>query len=243
MSIKLGSTGYDSIYLGSTKIGTAYLGSTKVFSSTDPYNPLGLPSHTIRIKYEAGQTPSMGDAQTLVDATENIWDIYTSSNDWSTLFSREFSSRFYLLSVLGANTSGVTNMSSMFAYCSVLTSVTLFDTSSVTDMSIMFDSCSVLTSVPLFDTSGVTNMASMFGSCSGLTSVPLFDTSSATNTNGMFYICTNVQSGALALYNQCSTQTNPPASHVDMFTGCGSNTASGTAELAQIPASWGGTGA
>ena len=218
MSIKLGSTSYDSIYLGSTKIGTAYLGSTKVFSSADPYNPLGLPSHTIRIKYEAGNTPSIGDSQTLVDATENIWDIYNSSNDWSILFHRSFTDRFYLLSVLGANTSGVTNMSSMFA------------------------SCSVLTSVPLFDTSSVTDMSSMFLDCSALTSVPLFDTSSATNTNGMFYICTNVQSGALALYNQCSTQTNPPASHVDMFTGCGSNTASGTAELAQIPASWGGTG-
>ena len=220
MSIKLGSTGCDSIYLGSTKIGTAYLGSTKVFSSADPYNPLRLPSHTIRIKFEPGNTPSsfLGDSQTLVDANENIWDIYKSSNDWSSLFAG-YTTRFYLLSVLGANTTGVTDMSSMF------------------------DNCSVLTSVSLFDTSSVTNMAGMFVSCGALTSVPLFDTSSATNTSGMFYGCSNVQSGALALYNQASTQTNPPASHTDMFLNCGSGTTSGAAELAQIPVSWGGTGA
>lgn len=267
MSIKIGSTGYDSIYLGSTKIGSVYLGSTKVYSSTDPYNPLNLPSHTIRIKYEAGNTPSgwLGDTQTLVDADENIWDIYESSNDWSSLFAG-WPGSFYTIAVLGANTSGVTNMAALFDSCSFtsvplfdtssvtdmsymfyrctsLTSVPLFDTSSVTDMSYMFASCSDLTSATLFDTSSATDMSYMFSNCNALTSVSLFDTSSATNTTAMFAGCANVQSGALALYNQASTQTVPPATHTDMFQYCGVSTQSGYAELTQIPSSWGGLGA
>jgi hypothetical protein len=59
----------------------------------------------------------------------------------------------------------------------------------------------------------------------------------------MFIDCTNVQSGALALYQQMSTQTTQPTVYGDCFTNCGSNTTTGAAELAQIPASWGGTGA
>jgi hypothetical protein len=59
----------------------------------------------------------------------------------------------------------------------------------------------------------------------------------------MFRDCLNVQSGALALYQQASTQTTPPSDHSYTFTNCGKNTQTGAAELAQIPSSWGGTGA
>jgi len=54
----------------------------------------------------------------------------------------------------------------------------------------------------------------------------------------MFYQCTNVQSGALALYQQASSQTTPPTSHNQTFYNCGSNTTTGSAELAQIPSGW-----
>ena len=165
------------------------------------------------------------------------------------------------------NTSGVTNMSSMFQGCTSLTSVPLFDTSSVTDMSCMFYGCTLLTSVPLFDTSSVTDMNSMFEDCTSLTSVPLFDTSSVTNMNHMlynctsltavplfdtssvtnmkymFWNCTNVEAGALALYQQASTQTIPPSQYTNTFKNCGRDTVTGAAELAQIPSSWGGTAA
>jgi hypothetical protein len=56
----------------------------------------------------------------------------------------------------------------------------------------------------------------------------------------MFYDCVNVQSGALALYQQASSRVTPP-SHSYTFRFCGSNTETGAAELAQIPTSWGGT--
>lgn len=57
----------------------------------------------------------------------------------------------------------------------------------------------------------------------------------------MFYNCTQVQSGALALYQQASTQTTPPTIYENAFWQCGSNTTTGAAELAQIPVAWGGT--
>jgi hypothetical protein len=179
----------------------------------DPYNPLGLPPFTIRCKFKSGYTPTMGDSQTLVDSTENVWDIYKNSTNWTDLFELKRD----LVEVLGANTTGVTNMSSMFYKCYSLTTAPLFDTSSCMNMSLMFNFCSELTSVPLFDTSSCTTMINMFSGC------------------------TKVQSGALALYQQASTQATPPANHSSCFSNCGSNTVTGAAELAQIPTSWGGT--
>ena len=217
-----------------------------------------LPDNTVRIKYQAGYTPTMGDTQTLIDADENIWDIYTASNDWSGLFYVKSN----LLEVIGANTSSVTDMRYMFQNCTSLTSVPLFDTSSITNMKYMFDSCTSLTSVPLFDTSSVTNMYGMFDRCTSLTSVPLFDTSKAKDTRYMFRECTsltsvplfdtssvtdmrdmfdgcfNVESGALALYQQASSQATPPLLYDLCFRNCGRDTTTGAAELAQIPSDW-----
>lgn len=214
----------------------------------DPYNPLGLPPFTIRCKFTSGYTPTqwIGDSRTLVDAGENVWDITKNSTDWTSLLAYREGK---LLSVLGANTTGVTNMNSLFknnsgrpSY-SVLTSVALFDTSSVTDMTSMFELAPYLLSAPLFDTSSCTSMKTMFDGCSSITSVPLYDTSSCTDMRLMFRGCINVQSGALALYQQASSQSTPPSSYGNCFTNCGSNTVTGAAELAQIPSSWGGTGA
>lgn len=74
-------------------------------------------------------------------------------------------------------------------------------------------------------------------------SIPLFDTSSAVDVGSMCRNATGVETGALALYTQMSTQANPPSITADCFSRCGRNTTTGAAELAQIPASWGGTGA
>ena len=143
-----------------------------------------------------------------------------------------------LTSVPLFDTSKVTNMGAMFYYCQSLTSVPLFDTSNVTNMAWLFRECRSLTSVPLFDTSNVTDMGYMFDYCTSLTSVPLFDTSKVINMDIMLSNCTNVQTGALALYQQASTQTNPPSRHDETFRNCGTNTQTGSAELAQIPSSW-----
>ena len=110
-------------------------------------------------------------------------------------------------------------------------------------MSGMFQYCDLLTTVPLFDTSNVTKISNMLNHCSLLKFIPLFNTNKITNMTNMLINCINVESGALALYQQASTQTTPPAWHTATFTNCGSNTQTGAAELAQIPSDWGGTGA
>lgn len=269
MSIYIGNNKYKEIYLGSNKISEVYLGSNKIFSGVDPYNPLGLPANTVRVKTSDGNAPkkvaktswspaTSYETATLVSGTSDVYDIYKSG----TTFAALLYSSSNVVEVLGANTTSITDMDNMFYNCTSLTTVPLFDTSSVTTMVAMFygskltsvplfntsnvtnmDSmfaASTLTSVPLFDTSNVTRMAGMFAR-SSLTTIPLFDTSSATNMSQMFQYCTKVESGALALYQQASTQANPPASHASCFKDCGKNTTTGAAELAQIPSSWGGT--
>lgn len=208
-----------------------------LYRDIDPYNPLNLPANTIRVKFKSGYTPTMGDTQTLVDSTNNIWDIYKQGNNIAYLFNECYD----LLEVLGANTSNVTNMSHMFTYCTALSSLKLFDTSTVTNMSYMFYVCSTLNNLPLFDTSNVTDMNGAFNRCGALTYIPLFNTSKVCGMGNTFWDCKNVQSGALALYQQASSQAKPPVNHGNTFLNCGINTETGSAELSQIPTSWGGT--
>ena len=218
-----------------------------------------LPPYTIRLKYKQGTTPTFSKGTgVLVDSTNNIWDLTYENTAWIRLLQNHTD----LLEVIDANTEGVVNMNDMLYNCtsltyvplfdtsnvtymkemlyncSALTSVPSFDTSSVTDISFMLYNCTSLTSVPLFNTSKVTNMASMLRNCELLTSIPLFDTSKVTTMNNAFNRCLSVQSGALALYQQASTQTTPPTSHNTTFRNCGSNTQTGAAELAQIPSDW-----
>lgn len=185
----------------------------------DPYNPLGLPPNTVRVRTMDGNSPVKSnyttyETATLVPGTTDTYDVYKSSTSFSNLL-RDSSN---VVEVLGANTTGITSMDEMFRGTR-------------------------LTTIQLFDTSSVTNMFNMLVNCSNLTYLPLFNTSKVTNMNGAFQYCTNIESGALALYQQASTQANPPSSHYATFRSCGSNTTTGAAELAQIPSSWGGTGA
>lgn len=217
-----------------------------------------LPPYTIRLKYKQGTTPTFRyGTGVLYDAEQNIWDLTYENTEWITLLRNHTD----LIEVLGANASNVVDMDYMFDGCSSLTTVSsfdisnvslmhymfkgcsnlttvpLFNTSSVTEMDHLFDGCSSLTSVPLFDTSNLTSMGWMFINCTNLSSIPLFNTSSLTYMGYAFYNCYKVQSGALALYQQASSQANPP-SHSDTFTNCGRDTTTGAAELAQIPDDW-----
>lgn len=288
MSLYIGNQKIGSLYLGSTKIKEAWVGDVKVYgSSVDPYNPLGLPPYTIRCKFSSGYTPTMGDTNTLVDATENIWDIYKTSGavilGWRSLFSDNNN----LLEVLGANSRGplfdgfnmqlmffgcqsltrvmpfytgshsclymfeacssITeisgfkfkgNLDQAFANCSSLTTLNI-DTSEVTRMGETFAQCTSLVNPPSIDTSEVTYATMMFRGCTSLSRIPLYDTSKMYTVDRMFVNCSNVQSGALALYQQLSTQDSIPQ-HDYAFYNCGINTTTGLAELQQIPESWGG---
>lgn len=143
-----------------------------------------------------------------------------------------------------SSTSSVTSTSGMFSGCTSLVSAPSMDLSSVTNASSMFYDCSSLSSLPSYSTVSLTNFRYMFFGCTSATgAIPLYDTSSATNVSYMLQGVRNVSSGALALYQQMSTQQNPPSSHTQTFTQCGRDTQTGAQELAQIPSSWGGTGA
>lgn len=145
-----------------------------------------------------------------------------------------------LVSVPLFDTHNVEGMASMFIGCSSLQSVPLFDMGNVRYNQYMFSGCSSLTSLPTFDTHKVEVMQSFCSGCSSLTNVPLLNTQSVTNMNYAFSGCINVEHGALALYRQASSQEYPPINHDDVFKNCGSNTASGRAELLGIPQDWGG---
>ena len=119
------------------------------------------------------------------------------------------------------NTSGTTNMSSMFNNCYKLTSLNVSDleTSNVTDMSSMFLSCSGLTSLDVsgFDTSNVTSMRYLFRNCSKLTSLDVsgFDTSNVTDMYCMFNGCS-----ALTSLDVSNFDTSNVTTMESMFSGC-----------------------
>ncbi|WP_024858000.1 BspA family leucine-rich repeat surface protein [Ruminococcus albus] len=99
-----------------------------------------------------------------------------------------------------ADTSNVTDMSSMFERCYKVKTIDLsgFDTSNVTDMSSMFYECLELTSLDLsgFDTSKVTSFDSMFDACHKLSKLDIsgFDTSNVTDMSSMFSGCLELTS-------------------------------------------------
>lgn len=170
-----------------------------------------LPPYTLRLRFKDGIIPTNYDGTlTQISTSPNVWDWTYNNPTWSNAWYYDET----LLEVIDGNTSDVE------------------------DMSVMFRNCYALTSVSLFDTSNVWNMEEMFRYCRSLTTIPLFDTSRVNSVNYMFQECTNVESGALALYNQMSTQADPPHSHNQTFRNCGSDTVTGAAELAQIPSDW-----
>lgn len=176
-------------------------------------NPMLLAPYTIQVRYKIGTQPTISKGIVTPISVSPVTAVYSvtyENNDWSSLFANETN----LVEVYGANTEGVTNMSSMF------------------------ENATSLESVRLFDTTKVFNMSRMFNECSSLKWIPLFDTSKIMNFDYMMNQCVNLEVGALILYKQVSSQINPPSYHLKAFCNCGSNTTSGSEELAQIPSNW-----
>ena len=97
------------------------------------------------------------------------------------------------IDLTNADTSNVTDMSSMFAVCPALKKITFgsnFTTKKVWDMSYMFEGCSSLEEIDLsqFDTYSVSDMSGMFSGCISLRSIDLryIRTDHATNMACMF---------------------------------------------------------
>lgn len=91
------------------------------------------------------------------------------------------------------DTSKVTNMTYMFAYCNALVLIPEINTNNVTNMSAMFYDCNALTSIPELDTGKVTSMDSMFVNCKMLASIPWeIDMNSCTSYGNAFKGCTKL---------------------------------------------------
>lgn len=136
--------------------------------------------------------------------------------------------------------SNVTSLERCFAQSWNLKEIPNYDLSSATNLVGLFYGNYKVTNAPNLITSNCTDFNQMFLECHSLTNVPLLDTSKATNVDLMFGACVSVESGALDLYNQMSSQNTPPSSHNYTFMRCGSDTINGLDELNQIPQNWGG---
>ena len=239
----------DKILVGDNYTGNLAVFNGKIFvydfdNHPDPLNPLNLPANTVRVRTNDGNAPlkdmskathASYDTAVLVPGTTDVYDVYKSGSSFENLFYWSMN----LVEVLGANSTGITNTQYMFKNCEYFTTISnVFDTSSVTNMLGMFHNCAALISVPLFDTSNAISMRAMFEFDGELTTIPLFNTSKVTDMDRMFEFCRKVQSGALALCQQASSQANPPSTHYQTFYACGSDTQTGAAELAQIPYEW-----
>lgn len=192
-----------------------------ITSASDPYNPLGLPPYTMRFQFgDASYDPTnssnpwnTGAQWVRVSTSPNVWDYTRENSNWQ----EEFDSQFQIenagtTSLLGANFSGVTSALGMFQWCMGLSNIVLFDTSNLTDWSMVFAN-------------------------SGITSIPQLPASSAIQVSYAFYRCRSVTAGALDMYNRLVADGSV-VNHISTFEDCGSNNASGQAELAQIPSDW-----
>ena len=139
----------------------------------------------------------------------------------------------------------VTNAYRMFAYSGVA-SIPSLDLSSCTSTQRMCQDCSSLVTAQSLDLSSATDTSYMFGNCTSLSRVPSLTLPATTNTRYMFSGCTVVESGALDMYNYLSTKPVAVTTYNGTFNNCGSSadpSAPIHTEMAQIPTSWGGTGA
>lgn len=160
-------------------------------------------------------------------------------------FSPQLFSGCKYINLAGLSVPNTTSLNSAFKggnnqYSYFTTIGPIVTTSALTDVEQMFYRATGLTATPYFETSGVTNMKSFFYASTSLKTISLFHTDSVTDIDTAFSGCSAVEGGALALYNQMSTQASVPNTHKRTFFNCGGDTVTGQAELSQIPTSWGG---
>ena len=141
----------------------------------------------------------------------------------------------------------VSNAADMFMNCSSLRvlpkNIYLYSNSDV-DCQNMFSHCYSLIELPVLDYANVTNARAMFAYSKNLIDISSLSSvtwnAGLTNVELMFSGCEGVRTGLLGCYNGLSANTSI-TDHIDTFSNCGR--AWSNPDLANIPASWGGTGA
>jgi surface protein len=210
------------------------------------YNPLNLPAGVIRVRTSDGLVPqySQQDPNLMpdytysravkVEGTEDQYDVYPGSS-WGLMLQKCDN----VVEILGANPEGQTIMTSTFAYTSI-TTLPMIDTSNIVNMQQTFDHCENLIEVPTLDTHNVTNMSGMFSTCTNLKRLPDLDFSSLQILQFYAAMCSNLETGILDTYNKACQyiDLSDDDNYIMAFYQAGINTASGSAELAQIPYGW-----
>ena len=233
-------------------------------------NPYGLKGLTWRVKFDNTSYSPESDMSGYADCVQvssspNIWDVTFQSAHMSYMGQRF--NPYDLWYVMDTNLYGVTDLSYMFANCSLLKSVSITNLSDAENLNFAFVSCSNLTEVnlPSLDSAkyleytfyscenmttppvltGLNRLRSMdniFRECSRLESVPQFNGETLPaliNVSYAFDSCRNVSGGAYDLYDKL--QNLGHVSYTDgAFYNCGRDTVQGRADLARIPATWGG---
>lgn len=210
-------------------------GVSDEFVGFDTSNPLGLPPKTVRLWYPDYYLPTFtyGSADQ-VSKFPNIWDWKYDNSSWHWGLAWTGPA-----TALGSNTKGVTSFDYLFED-SDINRIDSFDIHSCTDLGVMFAYATSLSSINIGDTRSVTSFYGTFTDCSSLTAIPTMNMSAAKNVRSMLKDCYSIQSGALELYQRLTSMPTPPSSHSWCFSRCGRNTPIGSAELEQIPATWGG---
>lgn len=160
------------------------------YTPFDPLNPLHLPPYTIRVQCMSGNTPEVTKGTT-THVGGDVYDITYESHDWYALFY----GNYRITKVLGANTTGVTEMSDIFESCTNLQRVEHpFDCGNVLQAYDMFRNCTNLQYAPDLNTSRCTRLDGLFYNCTSLSSVGSIDLSSATYAGNIFNGCQSLHS-------------------------------------------------
>ena len=172
----------------------------------------------------------------------NIWDYAAGSSSIGPNFSGAFTNPNNKVKVISAGTLSWEVMYQTFKDCTALESVCDLTCPNLTSLNGTFSGCTKLNRVPVLSSTVLSITNSAFSRCTSIKTIPLFKSLVLTNVATTFNECVNVESGAKAVYDKLAGQSTPPSTHGQCFYKCGSDTTTGAAELAQIPASWGGTG-
>lgn len=140
----------------------------------------------------------------------------------------------------------VTELTGTFEGCSNLETVPELDTRYIVTFRNTFSNCAKLNVgsglQSSFNLASAEQFIEVFQSCTGLTALPTFyNYNNLTNVSYAFSQCPYVGSRILDAYNAFSSVITGSAGHENTFWECGWLSASGQAELSQIPTSWGGT--
>ena len=159
--------------------------------------------------------PILDEDLTLPESCHGLFASTTTNPDGVPL------SSIYSVDLAYRNTKNVTDMSCMFANCSLMESITISDlnTEKVTNMSGMFANCPLMESITLsnLNTENVTNMSGMFKGCTRLKTIKVNDccTQNVTDMSGMFKGCIMLQELSLGSFD-----TKKVTNMSEMFKGC-----------------------